>query len=306
LKQRQLEPLLAGLPRSDERLFPEVDRARLLYGSPSLPIIIIWCGVYAFLLAQRFEQHPPFADVLSTMYLAALALGLFCAVRGARAAAQSTPTQVASVPGTAEEIIQRLTSRLERVEGQLKGLQFVVPVFAILLGVQLSTPPVISTKTVVAESFGVKNAMGNVVVRLGTSPDGTPSIGFFDAQQKLRLLAGLGANGTPSVAFSDAEQKVRLTAGLRPNGGPSLSLLDPQRRARAILSLNDQQDPSLTLFNADKIPRGVFSTDGADTGNSGHLIIYGAGGGLNLSAYEGQVRWNPRSGAPLDFVPVKK
>jgi hypothetical protein len=36
------------------------------------------------------------------------------------------------------------------------------------------------------------------------------------------------------------------------------------------------------------------------------LILYGAGGGLDLSAFDGRVRWNPRDGAPVDITPAKK
>jgi hypothetical protein len=83
-EQRQLQPLLAGLPRSDERLFPEVDLRRLLFGPPSSTrYLALWCAMFAFLLGQRFEQHPPFTDVLSTVLLFTLALYLFWALRPA-------------------------------------------------------------------------------------------------------------------------------------------------------------------------------------------------------------------------------
>jgi hypothetical protein len=191
---------------------------------------------------------------------------------------------VHAAPLDDEQTIERLTARLARAERQLKGLQFAVPGLVILavaaFAVQLLKPSPVHTETVVAETLGVKNSNGDVVVRLGTTADGAPSISFFDAQQKIRLMAGLSANGTPS-----------------------LSLIDPQQVSRAVLSLNDQLDPSLTMFNAEQLPRAVFSID---TGGSGHLILYGAGGGLDLSAFDGRVRWNPRDGAPVDILPAKK
>jgi hypothetical protein len=166
--------------------------------------------------------------------------------------------QVHAAPLNAEQTIERLTARLARVEGQLKGLQFAVPGLVILavaaFAMQLLKPSSVHTQTVVAETLGVKNSHGDVVVRLGTTADGAPSASFFDAQQKIRLMLGLSANGSPS-----------------------LSLIDPQQAPRAVLSLNDQLDPSLTMFNADKLPRAVFSIDGGNTGGSGHLILYGPG-----------------------------
>jgi hypothetical protein len=90
-QQRQLQPLLAGLQRSDERLFPEPDLARLLYGRPSYRDVAIQCTVLAFLLGTRIEQqHPPFTDVWSTVFLAFLALNLFWALRPTPADAQGT------------------------------------------------------------------------------------------------------------------------------------------------------------------------------------------------------------------------
>jgi hypothetical protein len=195
--------------------------------------------------------------------------------------------QVDAAPLNAEQTIERLTARLARVEGQLKGLQFAFPGFVIfavaVFAMQLFKPSAVHTQTVVAESLGVKNAKGDLVISLGTTADGAASISFLDAQQKIRLMAGLSANGRPS-----------------------LSLIDPQQVPRAVLSLNDQLDPSLAMFNAEKLPRAVFSVDGGDTAASGHLIMYGAGGGLDLSAFDGRVRWNPRGGAPVDIMPAKK
>jgi hypothetical protein len=93
VRLRQLEPVLAGLPRSDERLFPEFDRKQLLFGAPSPRYIAIWCALFGFLLGERFDQQLPFMDVTSTVLLAALAINLFWAFRGAPAAALGTKGQ---------------------------------------------------------------------------------------------------------------------------------------------------------------------------------------------------------------------
>ena len=137
----------------------------------------------------------------------------------------------------------------------------------------------VSAKSVIAESFAVKSARGDIVAQFGASRDGSPSIVFLDANKKIRLMASVGASG------------------------PSVSLLDPQEVSRATLSLNDKSDPSLTMSNADKLPRSVFAID---AGGSGHLVIYGAAGGLDLAANDGRVRWTPLSGTPVDALPVTK
>ena len=183
----------------------------------------------------------------------------------------------------AQQTIARLTSRLERAEKQLKGFQFAIPGLAVLavvpLFMQLDKPTVISARSVIAEGFAVRSAGGDIVAQLSAGRDGSPSIAFLDANKKVRLMASVGASG------------------------PSVSLLDAQEVSRATLSLNDKSDPSLTMSNADRLPRSVFAIDKA---GSGHLVLYGAAGGLDLAASNGRVRWTPSGGAPVDALPVTK
>jgi hypothetical protein len=140
-------------------------------------------------------------------------------------------------------------------------------------------PTVVSSKTVVAENFAVKNAQGDIVAQFGGSKDGSPSIALFDSNKKIRLVASVGASG------------------------PAVSLFDPSEVSRATLSLNDESDPSLTMLNADKLPRSVFAID---SGGSGHVVLYGTAGGLDLAANDGRVRWTPLSGTPVGALPVTK
>jgi hypothetical protein len=189
-----------------------------------------------------------------------------------------------------QQTIEQLKSRLERTERQMKHLQLIsLPLLAVLAGFALflhtglfnSKPTRISVKSVIAETFAVQSARGDIVAEFYAGPDGSPSIGFFDANKKARLIAWVGVSG------------------------PSVSLLDPQGVHRATLSLSDKSDPSLVLYNADKLPRSVFSID---EGGSGRLILYGTAGGLlDLAAHDGRVRWIPPSGgAPVDALPVTK
>lgn len=121
----------------------------------------------------------------------------------------------------------------------MKALRFTVPGFAILAVIaflmQLDKPSVISAKSVLAGSFSVQNASGD----MSAGSDGSPSIFFLDANKKIRLVASVGVSG------------------------PSVSLLDPEQVA---LSLNDRSDPSLTMSNADKHPRSVFAIDKGGSG----------------------------------------
>jgi hypothetical protein len=196
-----------------------------------------------------------------------------------------TDTQTPTSPTheQAQQTIEQLKSRLERAERQMKQLQFSIPGFAVLAAVvlfmHLDKPTVISAKSVTAESFAVQSAKGDIVAQFSAGRDGSPSIAFLDANKKVRLMVWVGASG------------------------PSVSLLDPQEVSRATLSLNEKSDPSLTMSNADKLPRSVFAID---NGGSGHLVLYGTAGGLDLTARDGRVRWTPLDGAPADALPATK
>lgn len=184
-----------------------------------------------------------------------------------------------------QQTIAGLTLRVERTEGRLKQIRFAIPGLAILAGLavfismQLNKPAVIRAKSVIAESFTVRSPKGDIVAQLSVSEDGSPSIAFLDANKKIRLMATVGANG------------------------PSVSLLDPQEVTRAILSLNDKSEPSFTMSNADKLTRSVLAVDKS---GSGHLVLYGNSGGLDLAANGGRIRWTPSGGAPIEVLPAAK
>jgi hypothetical protein len=299
-KLRCLQPVLAGLPRSDERLFPQTDRRRLLWGPPTPHAAAFWCAVSGFVLGYNSANHLPFTDVSSTIYLTIFALSLFWAIQQTwKSLRHTNATESCHVrkeeshmndllPQAQSDAIERLTSRLERQESYMTGLRWIVPGIMIFIitgfgfSLGLFKHPAADARTVVAEAFVLKNSAGDIVARLGMTPDGAPDIAFFDKERNLRLMVGL-----------------------RADGGPSVSLVDPQHAPRAVLSLNNQHDPSLTMFNTANLPRAVVSLDRSDQGGSGHVILYGAGGGLDLSSYDGRVRWNPRGGASQD-VPAPK
>ncbi|GAC1421957.1 MAG: hypothetical protein NVSMB6_23560 [Burkholderiaceae bacterium] len=170
----------------------------------------------------------------------------------------------------------------------MNGLRWAVPSLVIALLVLLYTVQLrssltsdtITAKSLSVESVMLRNAAGAIVAMMSSAPDGTPQISLFDAQKK-----------------------VRLSIGLRSNGGPSISLIDSEQSARAMLALNDQQDPLLTMSNAAKLTRAALAID---TGGSGHVVLYGVGGGLNLSAADGRVRWTPVGGGTAQDISTQK
>ena len=94
-KLRRLEPVLAGLPRSDERLFPQTDRnarRRLLCGPPSPRAAAFWCAGSGLLLGYKSAQHLPFTNVASTILFIIFVVCLVWAVQATAMTNQSTNT----------------------------------------------------------------------------------------------------------------------------------------------------------------------------------------------------------------------
>jgi hypothetical protein len=279
---RRLRPILTGLPRSDEQLFPTKTFRELAFAGPSPGGAAAWCALSMAFLGSWLQQHP-ILNAVSIVALISLAMNLFWVIAGLVKPRGAGPrmTSLGRTPEP-ELTLERLATRVERQEGFMYGLRWIVPVLLIavlLLGAvhvlqprMAFTADSITADSITTGSVAVRNAAGEIVALVSPLADGTPHISLFDAQRK-----------------------VRLSIGLRPNGGPAVTLIDPDQRPRAVLSLNDQQDPSLTMFDNAKLPRGLL---GLDTGGSGTIILSGPNGGLALSSTDGRLRWNPAAPAP--------
>lgn len=178
-----------------------------------------------------------------------------------------------------EPTLENLASHIQRQDRSLKAMRWsvlgatIMAAAAILASQWHATlnAGTVKAKTLSVETIALRNDTGKIVALISSTSDGTPHISLIDGRQK-----------------------VRLSIGLRQDGAPSVSLLDTEQGHRAVLSLNDHQDASLTMFNAAKLPRATLAIDAV---SSGHMDLYGTGGGLNLSAFDGRVQWNPVDGA---------
>lgn len=178
-----------------------------------------------------------------------------------------------------EPTLENLASHIQRQERSLKAMRWSVLGATMMAAAAIIASQwhasvnagTVKAKTLSAETIVLRNDTGKIVALISSTSDGKPHISLFDSREKVRLSIGLSQDGAPSV-----------------------SLLDTEQGRRAVLSLNDHQDASLTMFNAAKLPRATLAVDAV---NSGHMVLYGTGGGLNLSAFDGRVQWNPVNGA---------
>ncbi|EHR05418.1 hypothetical protein [Bradyrhizobium sp. WSM471] len=178
-----------------------------------------------------------------------------------------------------EPTLENLASHIQRQDRSLKAMRWSVLGATIMAAAAIISSQwhatvnadAVKTKSLSVETIALRNGTGKIVALISSTSDGTPHISLFDSREK-----------------------VRLSIGLRQDGAPSVSLLDTEQGHRAVLSLNDHQDASLTMYNAAKLPRATLAVDSA---SSGHMVLFGTGGGLNLSALDGRVQWTPVDGA---------
>jgi hypothetical protein len=90
LSLRDLQPILADLPSSQEKLFPD-RRRELSLGAPAPVATALYSAGFGFSLGLRFHQHPPFADATSTLLLFGLGLTLFWAFKALRPRSLQSP-----------------------------------------------------------------------------------------------------------------------------------------------------------------------------------------------------------------------
>ncbi|MBW5438598.1 hypothetical protein FXB41_28695 [Bradyrhizobium canariense] len=179
----------------------------------------------------------------------------------------------------AEPTVESLASHIQRQDRSLKAMRWsvlgaTIMAAAVIIASQWHATvnaDTVKAKTLSVEKIALRNDSGKIVALISSTSDGMPRISLFDSREKVRLSIGLSQDGSPSV-----------------------SLLDTEQGHRAVLSLNDHQDASLTMYNAAKLPRATLAVNSV---SSGQMILYGTGGGLNLSAFDGRVQWTPVDGA---------
>jgi hypothetical protein len=321
-----LRPFIAELPESRERItYRErregVRRAMFLQSSlltAAISSVACVANLFAFFLGTHGGRHLSFDDGQTFV-------SLFVAVVFALLAARCFYLEITGPKPSADEnteagsqlVTDALALRLERVELDNRRLRRSLAAVVALGAVVALVAVVVSgllTRVVEADDIILRNSKGESVAQLGVTKDGSPSLGFYGPEHKLRALFALTSTGSPVlglydseqsqritfalgndemplIMLSDAQKKVRAQIALQRNGVPGLWLYDPQQGVRAALSLNADQDPSLTLFDAPAVvPRAVL---GLDTNRTGALNLFSSSGGLNLNGSNGAVRWNP-------------
>lgn len=119
---------------------------------------------------------------------------------------------------------------------------------------------------IMANSFSVTDAEGNITAELAVSPQGNPGLFFYDKQHNTRVWLGMADDGTQGMSFGD-------------DTGTSRALLH--------LDANHQHQARVILMDKDGTPRSTYGL--ADNGTPG----------LEFSNPEGQLvfRVPPAAGA---------
>ncbi len=149
------------------------------------------------------------------------------------------------------------------IVGGVAGANLVLHTFHPPIVAAAAAADVTGSRDVLASNrIELRDASGRVRAELAMSPDGGPSLFFFDSEGRNRLVLGLyskAENEAPLVVLNDPQQNA---AGIFRLFGPKdtpVLVLKHAGRDRSILGLNPQStDPFLTTYAGDGTQRDVF------------------------------------------------
>ncbi|MGQ4806711.1 hypothetical protein NKDENANG_00046 [Candidatus Entotheonellaceae bacterium PAL068K] len=168
---------------------------------------------------------------------------------------------------TQQPNIDMFTQRLERLERGQRRWQRLGTLALAMLGATLFTAAIGMEERRVADevrarAFVLIDREGLPVARWGQLPHGPLGLGFYDRQQKSRVLLtvdadgftrlsllgtngngsvllSVGADGTPALRLLDKRWRVRASLATWPDGSPYLQLTDKEGKDRAILGYTE-------------------------------------------------------------------
>lgn len=103
--------------------------------------------------------------------------------------------------------------------------------------------------TIEAKEFVLRDPSGLMRAALAIRPDGTPGLGLFDHQNRVRLSLDLHPDDSPSVSLHDAAGAARGTIALRLDGTPGLALADELGRLRVSLEVGADGTSGVNVFD---------------------------------------------------------
>jgi hypothetical protein len=157
------------------------------------------------------------------------------------------------------ELIERIT-RLERQQEELRSANrrlrlgtSALMLFAGALVLMGQTTPV-STRSVEAQQFVLRDSDGRVRGAMGIGDDGAVGINLSDTRGQSRVTMDLAADGSPGVDLYDQDGRMRVTMALAKDGTPGLGLYDPNGKLRTSLDVPAPQTPGLAFYHRDGRP----------------------------------------------------
>ncbi|MGD2134777.1 MAG: hypothetical protein PVF27_01400 [Gemmatimonadales bacterium] len=140
-----------------------------------------------------------------------------------------------------------LDTRLRQLETAISRQHVVIAVLALLLVGFVVVVPAMRNK-VTAETF-LLTSDGSDRAAFTTSPNGIPSLAFFDATGKVRLNVSMRSDGSPDITMSDPVGRIRAALRVSEDGIPNLFFTDTVGDIRAALGVPTDGLPTLVLLS---------------------------------------------------------
>lgn len=147
--------------------------------------------------------------------------------------------------------VDALRERVDRLENGHRRLKGLAGVALLALAAVMVVGQAVangSARVIEAEKFVLRDASGASRTELTVLPDGSPTLGFLDKDEKPRALLGLAPDGSPGLAFLDTNEKARLTLTFA-GGAPAIAVIDKEGRVRAKLDVATDGVPGLAFLD---------------------------------------------------------
>jgi hypothetical protein len=149
--------------------------------------------------------------------------------------------------------LERRVQKLSQQKNMAIALSMAVLFFVVARDIAIATRSRnITADTISAKRIVVQGKSSSPGIVLGSDADGTPSLRFYDFQDRNRLGLGITASGAPSLAFYDSEEKKRLGMSVAIVNGRtagSIVFCSPEEKARLQLGVTTAGGPSIFLFD---------------------------------------------------------
>jgi hypothetical protein len=186
---------------------------------------------------------------------ASLFAAVMCAVAAAlffyREIRNSGPEAEAPAARPAESDAAMPDARLERLRSDHNQLRRSVAIVAAAVALTAVGAIILNgmVRNLDADRLILRNGKGDIAAMFAVGKDGSPSLGLYGPDQKMRAVFGLSSAGAPILRLNGPDGEGRLSFVLADDGSPNLQLAGADGKSRIVLTAHGS-NPGVVFFDA--------------------------------------------------------